>query len=254
MTDNIQDTRSRILEYWNDDHVESMYDKHLINSELDLIEKYIPTNSKVLDAGCGEGEGSLRYSSIEGTILHAADFSETRLQKAAVNLSGRNNVELKKVDFLGNYSLDKDYDVIVCQRFLINLMEWKLQKKVILDLMSLLKPGGRLIMLEGSVSGVNELNNLRKIFNLSPIEIKWHNRFFNDDELIDFMADNSFELLKSEGLGVYFFMTRGIRPYFDKNLNWDSEFNGISASTELNKTLGFDNKRFSRLKLWVFLK
>lgn len=254
MTDNIQDTKSRILEYWNDEHVESMYDKHLINCELDLIEKYIPTNSKVLDAGCGEGEGSLRYSSIEGTILHAADFSETRLQKAALKLSGRSNIEFKKIDFLGDYSLNKDYDVIVSQRFLINLMEWNLQKKVILDLMSLLKPDGRLIMLEGSASGVDELNNLRKIFGLSPIGIKWHNRFFDDDELLAFMAENSFQLLNSEGLGSYFFMTRGIRPYFDKNLNWDNEFNKIAASTELNKTLGFDNKRFSRLKLWVFLK
>ena len=254
MTDNMQDTTSRILEYWNDNGVESMYDKYLLNSEIDLIEKYIPINSKVLDAGCGEGEGSLRYSSIEGTILHAADFSDTRLQKAASNLSDRNNVEFKKIDFLGNYSLDKDYDVIVSQRFLINLLEWELQKNVILDLMSLLKPGGRFIMLEGSVQGVNELNNLRKIFGLSPIEIKWHNTFFNDDELISFMADNSYKLLDSEGLGIYFFMTRGIRPNFDRNLNWNSEFNRIAASTELNKTLGFDNNRFSRLKLWVFLK
>lgn len=254
MTELITQNKTDILEYWDGDLVESMYDKHLINYEIDLIEKHIPPYSKVLDAGCGEGEGSLRYRSLEGIQLHAADFSETRLQKAAAKLTGHSNVEFKKVDFLGNYTLDHDYDVIVSQRFMINLMEWELQQKVILDLMSLLKPGGRLIMLEGSIPGVNELNNLRSLFGLSPIEIKWHNKFFDDDKLVDFMADNSYKLLKTDGLGVYFFLTRGIRPYFDANLNWDSEFNKISASPELRENFNFDNTKFSRLKLWVFMK
>ena len=36
----------------------------------------------VLDAGCGEGEGTLEYASGNNVILHGADFSETRLSKA----------------------------------------------------------------------------------------------------------------------------------------------------------------------------
>ena len=254
MSNNIKHDNKKILEYWNEDAVESMYDKHLISNEIDIIERYIPQNSKVLDAGCGEGEGSVRYCSIEGVKLHAVDFSETRLQKAAAKLAGINNVEFKEIDFLGEYALDNDYDVIISQRFMINLMEWDLQKKVILDFMSLLKPCGRLIMLEGSNQGVNELNDLRTIFGLDPIEIKWHNLFFDDHRLVSFMADNSFRLLTSEGLGTYFFLTRGIRPYFDKDLNWDSDFNQLAASTKLRELIGFDNTKFSRLKLWVFIK
>lgn len=47
-----------ILAYWNRQDVESMYDKHLLNAEIELIRRRITVNSKILDAGCGEGEGA----------------------------------------------------------------------------------------------------------------------------------------------------------------------------------------------------
>lgn len=242
-----------VLDYWNQDEVESMYDKHLINSEIQLIKRQIKNNSKILDAGCGEGEGTLIYSDIPGAIIHAVDFSETRLKKAKKTLAGKDNVTLKKVDFLGEYSLDNDYDFIISQRFLINLMEWDLQKKVLTDIMGMLKKGGRFLMLEGSIDGVDELNNFRKIFKLNPIEIKWHNLFFSDKKLIEFMETSGFKLISTDGLGEYFMLTRGIRPVFDKNLNWDDEFNLIATDIKLRELLGLKD-RLSRLKLWIFEK
>ena len=53
-----------VLEHWNRDDVESMYDKHLLNAEIELIKRRITPNTKILDAGCGEGEGTLAYSAI----------------------------------------------------------------------------------------------------------------------------------------------------------------------------------------------
>ena len=47
-----------VLEYWNRDDVESMYDKNLLKLEIQLIKQRLTKNSKILDAGCGEGEGS----------------------------------------------------------------------------------------------------------------------------------------------------------------------------------------------------
>jgi SAM-dependent methyltransferase len=242
-----------VLEYWNQDQVESMYDKHLINLEIELIRKRIENGSKILDAGCGEGEGTIVYSSIPGTTVHAADFSETRLKKAKERLTGKTNVTLQQVDFLGEYELDKDYDFIVSQRFLINLMEWDLQKKVILDLMRMLKQGGTLLLLEGCMDGVKELNDFRGIYGLPAIPVKWHNLFFDNAMLVNLMKENKYELKGEEGLGEYFLLTRGIRPIFDSNLKWDSEFNRISSGQEVKDILRMSS-RFSRLKLWVFQK
>lgn len=242
------------LEYWNDETVESMYDKHLLNAETQLIKQHISENAKILDAGCGEGEGTLVYSRIPGVTIDAADFSDTRLKKAAQRLAGCENVTLKKVDFLGGYSLDIDYDLIISQRFLINITEWRLQQKVLLDLMSLLKMGGKLIMLEGSKQGVDSLNKFRSFWELDPIPVKWHNFFLDDDLLTEFMSKNGFKLIGKDGLGTYFLLTRGLRPIFDEDLKWDCDFNRIAAKTTVSNTLGIDDTNFSRLKLWIFKK
>jgi ubiquinone/menaquinone biosynthesis C-methylase UbiE len=245
--------QEEVLEYWNNNAVESMYDKHLLNAEIELLLRQVPEGAKILDAGCGEGEGTLAYSAVPGAVVHAVDFSETRLQKARERLSQQKNVIFKQVDFLGGYELDHDYDVIVSQRFLINLMEWSLQQKVLLDLTSMLKPGGRLLMLEGSRQGVDQLNAFRAALGLEPIEVKWHNLFFDDGALVDFMHGHGFNLVGEGGLGAYFLLTRGIRPTLDQTLSWDCEFNRLAAATRTEELLGLGSK-FSRLKLWIFQK
>jgi len=242
-----------VLNYWNKKEVESMYDKFLVGAEISLIKSKIPAGSKILDAGCGEGEGTLAYSKIKGCVVEAVDFSETRLGKAKDTLKGRKNVKLKKVDFLSGYDLGSDFDVIVSQRFIINLMEWKLQKKVIIDLMSHLKPGGIFLMLEGYKEGVDELNKFRGIFKLPYIPVKWHNLFLEDKKMRRLILEKRFKLIDELGLGEYFLLTRGIRPYFDKKLNWDVEFNNLAKSALLKDMLRL-NTRFSRLKLWVLSK
>lgn len=243
----------QVLEYWEKEEVESMYDKYIINLEIRIIKKRIIKNSKVLDVGCGEGEGTLEYSSVPGVKITAIDFSTTRLRKATERLGLRRNVVLKKIDLLKNYSLGKNFDIIVSQRFLINLMEWDLQKKVLLDLKPLLKKGGKLLMLEGSMDGVSSLNNFRKLFGLEPIPVKWHNLFFEDKKLRKFMEENNFRLVEEDGLGEYFMLTRGVRPYFEKNLDWNVEFNKIASGDAVKELLCL-KIICSRLKLWVFEK
>jgi ubiquinone/menaquinone biosynthesis C-methylase UbiE len=245
--------RKKILEHWNKDEVESMYDKHLINAEIELIKTRIQEDSKILDAGCGEGEGTIEYSKIPGVNIHAADFSETRLRKAHARLKNCENVTLKKVDFLDEYSLDNDYDIIITQRLLINIMEWRLQCKVILDLMAMLKTGGKLMMIEGYKQGVDSLNEVRRVWGLEPIPIKWHNLFFDEDVLYEFMNKHGYKLLDHDGLGTYYLLTRGIRPMLDSKLNWNCDFNRIASSKKMKELFGFSDK-FSRLKLWVFVK
>jgi SAM-dependent methyltransferase len=243
----------QILAYWNTPEMESMYDKNLLSIEIRLISQHIPPDAKILDAGCGEGEGTLAYSSVPGSVVHAVDFSATRLMKAAERLKGRSNVALKQVDFLGRYVLADHYDVIVSQRFLINLMEWSLQQKVLLDLMALVRPGGKLLMLEGSQQGAAALNDLRGALGLSPIPVRWHNLFLDDAALTEFMFGHGYTLEKEDGLGAYFLLTRGVRPALDHTLDWNCEFNRLAAAERTAQLLGF-GAEFSRLKLWVFAK
>mgnify|MGYP003587182712 CR=1 FL=1 len=242
-----------ILEYWDREDVESMYDKHLLNAEIELIRRRLAPGSKILDAGCGEGEGTLAYSMLPGAKVHAVDFSATRLRKAQACVAGRGNVTFQQVDFLKPYRLDRDFDAIVSQRFLINLPEWELQGRVLLELMEHLKPGGRLLMLEGSQPGVDELNGFRAACGLEPIPVKWHNLFFDDEVLVGFMREHGYPLAEVDGLGSYLLLTRGVRPLLDAKLDWNCEFNARAASPAVDASLRL-GARFSRLKLWVFRK
>jgi SAM-dependent methyltransferase len=239
-----------VLGYWNDPKIESMYDKYLLKLEIELIQSKLMPSSKILDAGCGEGEGTLEYSKTPGVEIEAVDFSETRLEKAQKNLAGVLNVNILKRNLLEDFNLDTDFDFIISQRFLINLMEWELQKQVILKMKSHVKIGGKIILLEGSIDGVNQLNEFRKLFGLEPIHVKWHNLFFDDNKLEMFFKESGLRLLEKDGLGEYFMLTRGIRPYFDSDLDWNNIYNVHSSNKRVKEILNF-NDRFSRLKLWI---
>lgn len=243
----------KILNHWNTEKVESMYDKYLLENEINLITKFIPSGSKILDAGCGEGEATLVYSAINNVSVQGVDFSETRLAKAKERLKNKTNVVLKKIDFTKDYTLDSDFDIVVSQRFIINITEWSLQQNIILHLISHLKEGGRLILMEGSLQGTSELNEFRKNMGLLEIDVPWHNEFVDDEVLKDFMINNGFDLECENGLGSYYLLTRGVRPVLDNNLEWDSEFNELAASSEIDDLLNLGG-RFSRVKLWVFKK
>jgi ubiquinone/menaquinone biosynthesis C-methylase UbiE len=239
---------SNIKAYWDDEKVQSLEDQHLLNAEIELIKRWIPQGSKILDAGCGEGIGTLVYAD-GARQLDAVDFSATRLDMARKRLDGWNNVTFKQVDFLGkDPMLDHDYDVVISQRLLINLPSWEQQSNILSYFMSLLKRNGRLLLLEGSQDGVAQLNLLRELLDLSPIPVRWHNLFLDDLKLQRLMVNH--RLIEKSGFGGYWLLTRGIRPYFDKEPHWDCEFNKKAISPDV---LGlFDRLGFSRTKFWVY--
>lgn len=243
--------RERSLGYWDRPEVASMYDKHLLAAEIDLLRPRIPPGSKLLDAGCGEGEATAAYAELPGVVVHGVDFSRTRLALAAERLRGRANVTLKRIDLLEPHGLGDDYDVVVSQRFLINVTERHLQERVLATLMACLKPGGRLLLLEGSQAGEAELNALRAALGQPALTPRWHNLFLEDATLVCFMARQGCTLLEQDGLGAYFLLTRGLRPCFDARLDWDCDYNRWAARRETRDLLGSAG-RFARLKLWVF--
>ncbi len=240
-----------ILNYWNDSNVESMYDKHLLKLEIDLIKQWIKPSYCVLDVGCGEGEGTMEYSKTAKEI-DAIDFSDTRLYKAKERLKDLNNVNLKRIDICNENELKTlgMYDAIVFQRCLINLKSWEEQKKVLSRLFEHLKVGGRFLILEGSQQGVVELNEVRARFGLSEIPIRWHNKFIDDTELVKFFYNEfKMQVVCRTGFGSYFYLTRCIAPSLNKNHIWDSEFNERAVAEDIGL---YDE--YSRLKFWYFRK
>lgn len=246
------------LDYWNREDVDSHYDKNIVQQEVRLIKQYLYPFLKVLEVGCGEGEKTMEYSMINNIDIHSIDFSDTRLRRAAKRVGRKSNVRFKRVnmidkDQINSMILDNCYDVVISERFLINILDWNKQIEVISSLKNKLVNDGLLLMIEGSEDGVKELNAFRKLFGLQEIPIRSHNLFLRDKEFAIMMTKSGWKLESIQGLGEYHLLTRGLRPVFDKELNWDSDFNKVAASRGMKEILKLGEK-FSRLKFWVWRK
>jgi len=245
-------SESQIREYWEDKSVASMYDKNLINLEIGIIADQLKSDDVVLDLGCGEGEGTICYSEKVKKII-AVDYSQTRL-----DLLAKKNPEIESICLdmknLSPSSFENKFDVIITQRSLINLTDFSDQIRTIKTIHSLLKDNGRYVMLEGFKRGAEAINRVREQFELSPINVKWHNLFFDQDELCENISD-IFSLREERRLSTFLFLTRVVNaihkhPDVPK---WNDEFNNLAFKME---TMFPDlmKEDFSRLKMLVFEK
>lgn len=242
-----------IKKYWDNSNIESMYDKNLMEIETQAILELLNSNDKVVDIGCGEGEGTVKYFEKVKEIV-GVDYSETRL-----NLLKEKNPLIKTILMdMKTISLDKlggtKFTKVITQRSLINLESFNAQKNVIKAIYNLLEDDGVYFMLEGFNEGVNMVNNLRMEFNLPSIEVKWHNCFFNENELMDFLSPY-FKIEHVRDFSIYFFLTRVINAILQYPLTprWDDELNNIAKKMEIMYKNQFI-KGISRLKLLVLRK
>lgn len=237
----------KVLEHWNNPAVESMYDKTLLRLETENLKQWIPEGSYVCDMGCGEGEATLEYSRIPGVRVLGVDNSLTRLELAQKRLSGLENVKLRQASVFD--SAIGQFDVVVSQRMLVNLSSWDEQKRGLLALMTLVRPGGRVLLSEGSLNGFSELNDFREDMGLPPIPIPAHNVFISDADLQSYAVDIGLKLSCFTGIGTYYLLTRGVQPALTKDIRWDSEFNTRASRIDIPWTA-----RYSRIKQWCFIR
>jgi ubiquinone/menaquinone biosynthesis C-methylase UbiE len=251
-SDKIKMVDTRIKEYWDDKKTESMYDKNLLDIETQAIIEQLNKNDDVIDIGCGEGEATIKYLKKVKSLL-AVDYSTTRL---SLLKQKSNNIDTLLLDMrkISPAILNRDYDVAITQRSLINLASFNDQKLSIRNIHSILKDNGRYIMLEGFLDGAKALNAIRKDFKLPEIPIKWHNCYLHKQRLLKYM-NRYFTLEHSRDFSLYFFLTRALNAILQhpKTPEWDSRLNCIAKEMELKYNNQFI-KGVSRLELMVFKK
>jgi SAM-dependent methyltransferase len=214
MSEQNDDIRSRIKEYWERPETVSIIDKNLHQIEIDITSGYILSSDAILDVGCGNGEATVAYAEIAKTCtgVERSSHLRTAAQSLAAS-SGLHNINIINGDVLALDEIPGTFDAIVTQRLLINLASWEEQMEGIMNVYRKLKPGGRFIMIENTVDSFLAMNNMRSEVGLEPIPQHWHNRFFDHDKLATFMK-GKFQLLKTHDLGLYYFLTRVYVPMF----------------------------------------
>jgi ubiquinone/menaquinone biosynthesis C-methylase UbiE len=202
-----------------------------INSIIRVIEA-IKKRETILDVGCGNGYSTVQIGKkFPEAIITGVDYSEPMIAEA--NRTVIPNVEY----FHGNVLtlsrnknlLGQKFDIVLSTRCLINLSTWEEQKAGILEMLKMLTPDGRLILVENTEAGLASLNTLRAKLGLHAIEVRWHNKYLPQKEFTEFMADaggDRFEIEHVENIGnLYYIASRVIYAKLCKDQGIEPDYN-----------------------------
>lgn len=188
--------------------------------EIDLGAQYMHPGQQVLDVGCGLGYALRQYAQrcrIRGVGLdYAENMVKSAQQRLAETLPGA------ALEFIhgsvAEIPLEADrFDVVTSHRCLMALLDWDLQRAALKEITRVLKPGGILVLMEGTLDGLERLNFYRRLFGLAEIEADGRDRLltrkFRERDLLE-EAGHGLELLRTQRFGMYYFLTRIVQPMF----------------------------------------
>lgn len=221
-----------------------------INKSLNEPEK---NNFSAIDVGCGNGFTldtlSREYNSIE---LTGIELTES-LRKISKDRFKDRPVIILDGDIRNSSKLPVNkYDILICQRVLINILDKDDQKNAMKNLLNIMNPGGLMIFIECFENSLQNLNQIRKKFDLSKIEPAHHNQYL----IQDFFEKKELEVFDSTQancLSMHYFVSRVLHPlYLEKNnlpFERDSEF-----VNSLTKSLPESIGNFSPLQFFSFIR
>jgi len=221
--------------------------------EIKMIGNYLRTNARVLDVGCGNGYSTRIFATLCREIV-GIDYSEEMIKRAKEESNKKDRSSVKTLTFFQCNVLDLTpalfgiFDIVITERCLINLGNFKEQKKAIANIASVLKPKGRFIFVEGFHDGRRMLNKLRKKVGLPEMPRVWHNIDFKEAETLRYL-NKFFAMEERKYFGVYDFLSRVVHPLLvsPDEPKYDAKINEIAAR------LSVDGQEFKDISRVLFL-
>lgn len=209
--------RYEILGLSGDERVTAC-DYQLRDLEIGLGLESIRNGDTVLDVGCGPGAALRAYASQRKITAHGIDYATNMValaKKLTAEKTPHLDINYQEASVLELPFEDNTFDVITSHRCLMALLDWDLQKTALVEIKRVLKPGGQLILMEGTFEGLEKLNFYRTKFGLQKIASDGKDRLitlkFQEDELLKFTSSH-FDLIRTQRFGMYYFITRIIQP------------------------------------------
>jgi SAM-dependent methyltransferase len=206
----------------------SMQDKVIRERETQFIIKQThhclrqlgisPERARILDLGCGNGHLlSQLWQHFAGSDLMGVEFVPELMELAQSRQLPGMTVILG--DMRGPLELKKTFDVIITERSVINLLEWKWQQQAFHNISRLLVPGGFYIMVESFQEPWRELNEALLENQLSEVPISSHNRYLRQAclETLSKLGLRKVSGVEPENaLSSHFFLSRVFQHLFTK--------------------------------------
>jgi ubiquinone/menaquinone biosynthesis C-methylase UbiE len=211
-----------VKEHWEKKETVSLRDKNLKILEQNTIIDYIKRSKKntLMDIGCGDASDTVKFAQYVNKV-YAYDYSKAMLSKSADIIEGIDNISLDELNILED-QINQKTDLVITKRLLINLGNFDNQKNAIRKIHNSIEEDGYYIMLETSIEGLKNLNELRVKVGLDIIPEPYHNTLFDLNILKEFL-NQLFVIEDIKYFSTYYFLTRVYNPL----LNSDNEFNMI---------------------------
>lgn len=222
------------------DHTGTASDHKLRDLEIAYASKWIGPKDSVLDVGCGYGFALGKYALLTSGRLVGIDFSPTMVEKGKEFLRESDlneRIDLVNASVLELPFPDESFDVITSHRCLMALLSWERQGEALVELCRVLKPGGVLVLMEGTFDGLNRLNQLRSEAGLTVIPADGADRLmtlkFHEEQLLAF-CQKIFDLQEQRGFGTYYFLGRVVHPLLvaPEPPSYDHPMNEIARNLE----------------------
>jgi trans-aconitate 2-methyltransferase len=193
--------------------------------EIAAIRAQLGAPGHLLDLGCGNGYTLLSLAeAMPGWDLLGVDFSPNLIAGAARLLAARRERLQSVPRFLEADALaylrdahDASVDYVLTERFVQNMPSQAVQVDVLRQIHRILRPGGVLLMCEGSDDGFVALNELRAALGLARIPATSPEnvsaiRF--EDAAIERIATAAlgYRLRAKVGFSTFFLITRVLHP------------------------------------------
>ena len=210
----------QVAQVYKDSPTSTMGDEIIRKKETDFIlntineftRKDTTKTFNIIDVGCGNGY-TLSQLAEQQPHCHftGMEFNDSLRGIATDRLKG-SNVAVVKGDIRDRETFPKkEFDVLVCQRVIINLLNPEDQKAALNNLVKLVAPGGLFIFIEAFQSGLKNLNEARKELNIPELPPAHHNLylqddFFNHDSLVPWQDRNG--QYTPNHLSTHYYVTR----------------------------------------------
>lgn len=208
--------------------------------EIARIIEHLEPGKKILDVGCGNGYSTQKFWEAIDSEFVGVDYSEKMIAEAR-NLECANHIFFLIGD-ASNLPYANTFDIIISERCLINLTSWEEQSKALLEMKKCLKPGGKIILVENFVNGLEKLNKLRAGFDLHEIKVRWHNCYLEMTEFVPFINEH-FVTSHNENIGnLYYIISRVVYAALAKADDREPEYGHlINKIASQLPSLGFYN-------------
>lgn len=201
--------------HWNERAVTEKADEKVNIADIaqrDLETAFVLSvlpRGRILEVGCGNGHLT-KVLREHAAHVDGFDYAENMIERARSYVGERNN-RFFHDNVLDPKGVQPPYDGVVCVRVLINLRNLEEQRLAVKNMANLVKPGGKLILVEGFLDGFEALNELRQragIARLAPATINFYSRL---EDLMPTLR-SEFRIGARFHSGMFDFLTRVVYP------------------------------------------